>query len=347
MSDPLRVLIVTPGFDLAHRGSFHQTMESFRIGLERLGVTVTVFEATALAMGHPSPPLKSFDRVVYFGPPTGQQWLRMIFLGAELLGIRCWWMLAANSPTLPPGVIGFLAAYPHLRIMTPSLWSKTAIEDAMVGNAVPGADRPVRVVPHGVEVTPFPATDPRWCHLVAGTSGRKGTEELLDALKLFPEELVIYADASAVAWVRNLAKDNPQVTVLRGYDGSAVPAWWQHARMVQPSRAEGFGLCAVEAALLGRAVVMRGDTGEPLLPTQGWIKEPHPGAWETWEGGDGGWDHASRLPPLRITPPETLALHIAGVPGRMWQPARSATHDRLVARFRHEEAVRAFVVDGM
>lgn len=289
------VLVVSPGFGTRHRGSFVQTHAGFVAGLRAHGIAVTTWDADAASEDGDVPRLAGVTQLVVFGPPTGQQWLRLLLVACERLQIPAYWMLAANSRTLPPGVLGFLKAYPWLRILTPSVWSATAIHDAIVAQPW-GTDQQATalVVPHGVEVpADVPAPDPRFAHPVAGTTGRKGTEELLEAVRdNLP--LVIYADATALPWVSALADGKPLVEVRRAYNGDAIPAWWRHQRIIQPSRAEGFGLCAVEASLLGRLVVMRRDTGEPELSSAILLGQSD----VEWEGGDGPLTHPSGLDPL-------------------------------------------------
>lgn len=311
------VLIVTPGLGRYHRGSFAQLADGMRRGLEALGVPVRVWDAPYKPQfaSDTLPVLTGVTRVIYCGPPLFALWTRTLFSILENEKIPVAFVLYANSTTLPPNVVGFLRDHVVDRILTGSDWSRRVIE------SVPGASHlPCVVVPPGVEV-PGPGEaaaiapivdETAWAHAVAGTSGRKGTEELLDAVSLprrRPMPLVIYADATATPWLRGelAARDNPaHVTLRRAYDDSDVPAWWGHRFVVQPSRAEGFGLGPVEAALLGRTVVMRTGTGEPILPHAYRITPPPAEKcdWETWDGGDGVRVHplGEGLRELVVTP---------------------------------------------
>lgn len=313
-----RVLFLSPGFGAQHQGSFVQTLVGLRRGLEESGITTELWESSSL-VGYESslPRLAGLLAAVFIGPPMGQQWLRMILASLAHQGIPVFWMLAANSLTLPPSVLGFLKSYPQIQILTPSAWSAAVIANVLAHPDVTGFVAPPHqasplVVPHGVEVDPEaipPVTEEGMAHCVAGTSGRKGTEELLEAMRMLPDKrLTVYADATSFLWAREAAADHPNVRVARAYDTSTVPAFWRHDTYVQPSRAEGYGLCAVEAWAIGNRVVMRRSTGEPellgahLLPADG----------PAWEGGDGPVLHPTPgLEPLRETKPETLAREIA------------------------------------
>lgn len=348
MSAP-HVLVISPGFGTQHKGSFVQTMHGIVAGLEQNGIPVTSWEAASIADedgGLPS--LLGVTAVLLLGPPTGQQWLRLVVASAEARQVPVFWMLAANSLTLPPPVLAFLKAYPWIQLLTPSAWSAKVItclltQPAVTGFEAPAWQREPLVVPHGVEIAPDrvpPVTDCAFAHAVAGTTGRKGTEELFEAMARLPDhQLVAYADATAFAWVAGLAEGHPNVRVARAYNSDATPSFWRHALFVQPSRAEGFGLCAVEAWMLGARVVMRSDTGEPTLPMVTHIPAEH---GEIWEGGDGPVRHVipNTIPLLRIAHPSAIAdaimTELCAPP-----PDRPAAYLR--ERFRYAVAIAPFV----
>lgn len=343
------VLVISPGFGNTNRGSFVQTLEGLVQGLLQNGIAVRQWEASSLGDedgGLPS--LQGITAVLLLGPPTGQQWLRLIAASAQHRSIPMFWMLAANSLTLPQPVLGFLKAYPWIQLLTPSRWSARVISCLLVqekttGFEAPEGQRHPLVVPHGVEIAPErvpPVTDRALAHAVAGTTGRKGTEELFEAMDLLPDEqLVAYADATALGWVQGLAEGHPNVRVVRAYNGDATPGFWRHETFVQPSRAEGFGLCAVEAWMLGARVIMRSDTGEPLLPGVTHIPAKH---GEIWEGGDGAVLHNTKnvLDPLRIAHPTAIADAIVK---ERCEPAPDRPAPYVQEAFRYAVAIAPFV----
>ena len=343
------VLVVSPGFGNTNRGSFVQTLGGLVRGLVENGIPVTQWEASSLGGedgGFPS--FQGISAVLLLGPPTGQQWMRILLASASHLQLPVFWMLAANSLTLPQSVLGFLKTYPSIQLLTPSAWSAKVItcllgQPKVTGFEAPAWQRAPLVVPHGVEIALErvpPVTDPALAHAVAGTTGRKGTEELFEAMRFLPDQnLVAYADATAFGWVKGLADGIPNVRVERAYNGDATPGFWRHAAFVQPSRAEGFGLCAVEAWMLGARVVMRSATGEPLLDGVHTFHE-HPSA-TPWEGGDGAVAHdVSGLRPLTILDPEAMTVDIRFVLDSA-PPERPAAY--LLEPFRYAVAIAPFV----
>jgi len=303
-----KVLVLTPGLGSQNRGSFYQVARGLVAGLGAHGVDTVLWDRPEAPEDEyeASPSLKGVTHLIWVGPPLfGQPWVTMLLTAAQQLGVKTAWMVAANSTTVPPSVRGFVRQHTWNALLTPSAWSKRVLETSLVDEEA----HPVIVVPHGVEVpSDLPVTRPGWAHSVAGNTGRKGTPELLEAVG-DDLELHIYADPLALAWLRDLLPaKRPNVTVHRAYDGSDVPGWWHHGKIVHPSRAEGFGISAVEAFLLGRKVLMRQDTGEPELPV--YLLEPgwkSVGAWEEWEGGDGPCPPPELpLVPLRIAPAPIL-----------------------------------------
>lgn len=348
MSKP-HVLAVSPGFGNQNRGSFVQTLHGLVQGLRENGIPVTHWEASRLGDedgGLPS--MQGITAVLLLGPPTGQQWLRLILASAEARQVPVYWMLAANSLTLPAPVLGFLKAYPWIGLLTPSAWSAKVIHCLLSQPQATGFESPARqqqplVVPHAVEIALGripPVTDHALAHAVAGTTGRKGTEELFEAMDLLPDQkLVAYADATAMAWVQGLAEGHPNIRVARAYNGDDTPGFWRHAVFVQPSRAEGFGLCAVEAWMQGARVVMRSDTGEPILPGVTHIQAKR---GEVWEGGDGPVQHHTQgaLDPLRIAHPTAIA---DAIQKELCEPLPERPAAYLCEPYRYAVAIRPLV----
>lgn len=345
-----RVLLVNPGLSTAHRGSFLQVLDGLKIGLTQADLNVHVWDASRLSDDEEArvPSVLMFDAVVLVGPPVQAFWWEQLMFGAARLSVPVYWMLAANSQTLPLNVVSFLRAHPELRILTPSTWSKRVIEDVGGYYDLPRRQRDPLVVPHGVEVPADvpPPTETSLAHCVAGTSGRKGTGELIEAMALLWDyHLVIYADATALPWVRELAQHRANITVAPAYNASPTPPFWKHETYVQPSRAEGYGICAVEAWMLGRRVIMRRETGEPLLPEARLLQRSAGlGAAErgevTWEGGDGPVHPEPSTRPLFRMAPVDIAN---GVREAMaWRcPAPPTERER--ALFSHRVAVSPLV----
>lgn len=333
----MSVLLLTPGLGKRNRGSFYNVARSLETGLTRLGFDVRQWDAPSNPEdAHEAlPPLRGVTHLVWVGPPLFALWCGMLMDICAREKIRTYWMLAANSTTLPDNALAFGKRHPWTKILTPSDWG------ARVIRSVDAALPPVLVVPHGVEVDPstVPVREPEvWAHAVAGATGRKGTEELLEAVE-DDLPLAIYADAIAFGWLGPRVIGRKNVRLLRAYTSDETPAWWHHERIVHPSRAEGFGLSIVEAVLLGRTVVGRKNTGVPVdLPR---VLQPSRtvGDWQEWAGGDGDRQHplGDGVDELTIAPPEAIRAALRDEHATL--STTGEPFEAFRARMRHDVAV--------
>jgi glycosyltransferase involved in cell wall biosynthesis len=186
-------------------------------------------------------------------------------------------MIAANSSWLP-GVIMDRAAKVCTEFVAPSAWSADVIGRYAAG-------RPVLVYPHGVEQGFKPVGDGppaghfRALHLASTHMERKGTKELIHGwvtavkrgavaegarLRLVidgPRGLFNHVIFEACEGSPELADtiELSQRLDLKVWDMAAL--YCDHHLVVQPSRAEGFGMVPLEARACGVPVVMTTCTG--------------------------------------------------------------------------------------
>jgi len=342
----MSVLILTPGLGRHNRGSFFNVANSLTTGLTRLGIDARQWDAPPDPEdAHEAlPDLRGVTHLVWVGPPLFALWAHMLMTICAQQRIRTYWMLAANSTTLPDNALAFAKWHPWTKILTPSDWGRRVIRS--VDSDLP----PVLVVPHGVEVDPeqVPVTErTEWAHAVAGATGRKGTEELLEAVQ-DDIPLAIYADVIAYGWLSPRLVGRKNVRLVRAYNADEHPAWWHHLRIAHPSRAEGFGLSLVEAVLLRRCVLGRKNTGVPARIPLVYSPDMFAGdavpadAWEVWAGGDGDRQHllGRDVTELTIAPPAALRLLLRDMSTWEWVPLPSERAEAFREEMRHDVAVR-------
>lgn len=185
-------------------------------------------------------------------------------------------MLAPNSDRIPKKMTEWL---PDLAtgLLSPSHWGCQVLR-----SQVPKL--PVHYVPHGVhEEYRRDARARRECvewfersgqfnvlHMTSTNSERKGTKLLLEAWKAFTDSktqltvVVRYEGyVELVTLTANLGlADSVSVVASDGSPYADVAALYgTHNVLCQPSRAEGFGLCPLEAKACGVPVVMTNCTG--------------------------------------------------------------------------------------
>lgn len=198
-------------------------------------------------------------------------------LAAKTMGHHAarWLLLAPNSDKIPPRIeselLGFITG-----LLTPSRWGKQVLDDIFRGRV------PVRVCQHGVLAAHQPTdelhrklADPRERflvgHFTSTNSERKGTRELLGAWchveRGIPSaRLSIYCQPRGARELEErvselrLERVHVQPTVARSAE--LQNALYQlHHLIVQPSRAEGFGLVPLEARAAGVPVAATACTG--------------------------------------------------------------------------------------
>lgn len=164
-------------------------------------------------------------------------------------------------------------------VVVPSLWCKAAFERS-------GVKKPVLAVPHGVHHTitsmqhlPYERRRTTFLHVSGALSfpARKGTSALLLAFKHFVERepdlrhdyhLVLKMPKTpGVMKAIEEVELTEQVDVLSNDEYSSI----EMARLlmgvdcvVQPSRAEGFGIVPLEARCLGTPTIMTSVTGHAM-----------------------------------------------------------------------------------
>ncbi len=275
-------------------GSFGSIVRGYVDGLTQAGSTPDVFQTVDM-MDENEPDGACAAYGLGFGIPS------VAYLMTRR-GQHRWrgWMLAPNSSFVPENIFNWIE-HGEAEIMTPSAWGADVIR----------ALRPsarVHVVPHGVPATwrrlrpraPRAPGGLRALHVTSTAGDRKGTWETARAFDrlarlgaLGPKALlVIKADWLTAARLEDLKTEH--VRVIDGLTGST---WEDFVRwfdfVVQPSRAEGFGLVPLEALALGVPVVATTCTGHGAYLTEesmNWAaveKVPHGDEEPLFDDGEG------------------------------------------------------------
>ncbi|MGN6800231.1 MAG: glycosyltransferase family 4 protein, partial [Gaiellaceae bacterium] len=129
------------------------------------------------------------------------------------------------------------------------------------------------IVHYGIDVGPEPSAPPASTRLVA--VGRlieiKGFDVLLrafaEARRRVPELTLEVAGAGPLE--RELAASAPEGVTFLGRVSPVAPVYERNAVVVVPSRGEGFGLVALEAAERGRAAIVSDVGGLPEIVADG------------------------------------------------------------------------------
>lgn len=206
--------------------------------------------------------------------------MRVLMAHAQGQHKEVWLMLAPNSEGIPPAmkaqllekapsgeplVTGFLA---------PSYWAQRVLEREF-------PDHPVVLCQHGL-LQEFRKTPTLWkvgievakppfaLHFTSSGLSRKCTQELIN---IWPEvvrngfsvnKLVILSNPMFKPQIEEMIQDPEHVVVFNGQHAKLMELftiYTQASLVIQPSRAEGFGLVPLEARACGTPVVMTRGTG--------------------------------------------------------------------------------------
>lgn len=264
--------------------SFTQVTRGFHLALDELRALQGFVAIDNMSRYADESPPGAAARVAFLtGAPTATTSLAMA-MGAHAAR---WLMLAPNSDSVPRGVLEWIPKS-LTGLLTPSKWGKRVVENCFRAEfgEVPV---PVEVCPHGVaaEFCCDPAariaTRSRFrqgafyaLHLTSTNSDRKGTRALIRAWKLListkriPESSVLRLVADPIgvpemrAWINEEGLSDAQAWAVGAWRlsrGELAQAMSKYHVVIQPSRAEGFGLVPLEARALGVPVVMTTCTG--------------------------------------------------------------------------------------
>lgn len=181
-------------------------------------------------------------------------------------------LLAPNSDLIPPSMREWIPKI-LTGLLGPSRWACQVLR-----RMVP--ELPIYYVPHGVHPEYDVLVEEREkrldeygrgqftvLHMTSTNSQRKGTKELLEAwahMKDASLRIVCRFEGQAElrSLVSKLGLENVEITPSNGADYESVNQLYAtHHVLCQPSRAEGFGLCPLEAKAAGVPVVMTDCTG--------------------------------------------------------------------------------------
>lgn len=172
--------------------------------------------------------------------------------------------------------------------IAPSAWAASILEAEF--------DRPIRVFQHGIDPAlgavgaAEPPHLPRFLHVTSTATDRKGT---LSLIEMWPKDvcLTIHTDAICAPKLNAiLAGDNKRIEVVSDHvPRDCQGAYYRSfAGVVQPSRAEGFGLVPLEAVASGVPAFVTNTTGHRdfINMFTNFIVAPVSGETEEIEGED-------------------------------------------------------------
>ena len=253
-------------------GSFGTLAEGYLRAFRELGIKHAAFD-------YREPPDEdgfgvggsNYDIGLYLGEPTHLNLMHIHTSHKERLV-----MVAPNGLGIPD-VIGQSCKAFGVKPLSPSEWGARIVAKA--------TGMPVEVAPHGVHVQlngppQLRPRDPgdklRLLHFTSTSSDRKGTLTLLEAMKrqgvAEAADLVIHCDPLIEDDLLDIVSDLP-IQVSRHIDvqswpiendGSYGDYLLSFDAVVQPSRAEGFGLVPLEAASVGRPAILTPGTGHDM-----------------------------------------------------------------------------------
>jgi glycosyltransferase involved in cell wall biosynthesis len=187
---------------------------------------------------------------------------------------RTFAVLAPNSEWLPKDVVERLDA--HAQVVAPSEWGARVVE-RYTGRYTPpfqhGVDPRFRPVEAGTKILTglYDKGYFRVLHFSSTDRQRKGTQQLLEAWLqlmsdgLLPSSSVLSAVVDAPSGTFGRAEEESSIELVNRHlnmDESRMAALYRSYHVVcQPSRAEGFGLCPLEARACGTVVCATLCTG--------------------------------------------------------------------------------------
>jgi glycosyltransferase involved in cell wall biosynthesis len=252
--------------------SFVQVTRGFQAALEAKGIFAGFVAIDNLSVYDEEPAPGAIAPVSFnTGAPAGVAIAKA--LGAH---DQRWLMLAPNSDKVPAQMLEW---FPKevTGLLTPSEWGKEMVQNGL-RHAHWKDVLPVVVCPHGVTdamrppATPLAAEGFRCLHMTSTLAERKGTEALIRAWKRFVEgsgegcSLTIVCDpvgrGTVLDMVRRLGATSVVIETAWRWTPELLAAFYATFHcVVQPSRAEGFGLVPLEAAACGVVVAATYCTG--------------------------------------------------------------------------------------
>jgi glycosyltransferase involved in cell wall biosynthesis len=274
-------------------GSWSRVTAGIRQGLEAIGELAGFCPTDDIAHDLDGSLPVGFDAPigVHVGPPgmasvlkgRGSHEHRLSTVAAN----STWLPIERSAPVSSP-LTGFIA---------PSTWAKRILEAHQ--------PMPVYLWHHGVSAAFRPRARERWAgyrvlHMASTHFQRKTTRELIEAWAACLTEGAIPIEHSMLRLVcdgprgcfaeaiAQASRDEPAIAASivleprRDLSEAEASAFYQaHDVVCQPSRAEGFGLCPLEARASGVPVIMTACTGhadqmpaEPTRPSDGHWRRP-------------------------------------------------------------------------
>jgi hypothetical protein len=195
-------------------------------------------------------------------------------------------MIAPNSNVIPPSIIRDVISA-DAEFVSPSEWGASVIRRTLEVSVMPEERPAVSVLRHGVGkafnpvmLTPPSRIDPQApflaLHITSTAGSRKSTYETAVAFAAMchsgdlpkGSSLTIYADPVSGTHWRNKIGQDPRmegrvtVTTAKNTPWADMGAFYRcFDAVIQPSRAEGFGLCGLEALCVGVPAIVTECTG--------------------------------------------------------------------------------------
>lgn len=248
------------------RGSFRTVSEGLRLAFTELGALDGFYigeaqDFDADPVGGATSPI-----AVVVGDP-----LRCLMAHTQGDHKEIWLLLAPNSEGVPPKLKNELNAMRGKRrtvdgLLAPSTWAQKVLQREF-------PDLPVELCQHGVlpcfrmyeEIRRAPREQYVALHLTSTNLSRKGTRELIGAWNkaAFPNSKLIIAVNPEYANELRSA-ENKRIRVVNGQNLEFTALAYLYNQVdlvVQPSRAEGFGLVPLEAMACGVPTAITTCTG--------------------------------------------------------------------------------------